>query len=192
MSCATPTRCFAVGFYFDGSDYKTLVQHLNGTRWSIVDQPQPARRNRERPERRVVSEHDEVLRRRHVHDRIDVQDADRALERDELVGPRQPDPGRRRLRCFERRVVSPGELLRRRQRRRVHPRGALGQRELVDRRAALGGFAEPTRGSVVSEYDELLRRRELLRRLDGQDVGRTLERDELVDRAEPEPGRHCL
>jgi len=41
VSCSTSTRCFAVGYYYKGSAYKTLVERWNGTRWSIVSSPNP-------------------------------------------------------------------------------------------------------------------------------------------------------
>ena len=48
---------------------KTLIERWNGTSWSVHGQPNPARRDRQPPERRVVSEHDELLRRRQFLDR---------------------------------------------------------------------------------------------------------------------------
>jgi hypothetical protein len=39
VSCPTPTRCFAVGQYFDGSMHRPLVEHLNGANWSAVTNP---------------------------------------------------------------------------------------------------------------------------------------------------------
>src|SRR5207244_1717372 len=42
VSCPTTTSCDAVGSYFDGSTNNTLVEHWNGTSWSIVTTPGPA------------------------------------------------------------------------------------------------------------------------------------------------------
>ena len=39
VSCPTPTGCFAVGSYSTGSTAKPLIEHWNGTRWSIVRGP---------------------------------------------------------------------------------------------------------------------------------------------------------
>ena len=64
VTCPSIDRCFAVGFYGpDGPNLKTLIERWNGTSWSDHDQPQPCRRDRQHLERRVMSEHDELLRR---------------------------------------------------------------------------------------------------------------------------------
>src|SRR6476620_4568395 len=43
VSCPSPTSCYAVGWSTDSSlDEKTLVEHWNGTSWSIVTSPNPA------------------------------------------------------------------------------------------------------------------------------------------------------
>ena len=39
VTCASATNCFAVGFYSDGGDTKTLIEQWNGTSWSIVASP---------------------------------------------------------------------------------------------------------------------------------------------------------
>ncbi len=36
VTCTSATDCFAVGYYYDGSYYKTLIEHWDGTSWSIV------------------------------------------------------------------------------------------------------------------------------------------------------------
>src|SRR4029079_11085749 len=43
VSCPSTTSCYAVGYYFNGSVTNTiLVEHWNGTRWSVMTSPNPA------------------------------------------------------------------------------------------------------------------------------------------------------
>jgi hypothetical protein len=42
ISCPTRASCYAVGFYMNDATTKTLVERWNGTRWTIVDSPNPA------------------------------------------------------------------------------------------------------------------------------------------------------
>jgi hypothetical protein len=42
VSCATTTLCFAVGYTFDTSAKKSLVEMWDGSSWSIVPSPNPA------------------------------------------------------------------------------------------------------------------------------------------------------
>ena len=42
MSCPSLNSCFAVGRYFVSSAMRTLVEHWNGTRWSVMTTPSPA------------------------------------------------------------------------------------------------------------------------------------------------------
>ena len=92
VACPSATSCYAVGSYFDSAD-KTLVERWNGTSWSIVASPNPSGATDsflsgvscpsttscyavgQRPVRRT---------RHHVGG---------AMERDELVDRRQPQPG---------------------------------------------------------------------------------------------------
>ncbi|MFN2582855.1 MAG: hypothetical protein ABR498_08970, partial [Candidatus Dormibacteria bacterium] len=39
VTCVTPSDCWAVGSYFDGNSEQTLVEHWDGTSWSIVSSP---------------------------------------------------------------------------------------------------------------------------------------------------------
>ena len=39
VSCASSASCAAVGYYYNGSVYQTLVEHWNGTSWSIAASP---------------------------------------------------------------------------------------------------------------------------------------------------------
>jgi hypothetical protein len=42
ISCTSSTSCMAVGYYYNGSPYKTLTESWNGTDWSIVPSPNPS------------------------------------------------------------------------------------------------------------------------------------------------------
>jgi hypothetical protein len=42
VSCANTTSCFAVGSYITASANKALVEHWNGSAWSIMSSPNPA------------------------------------------------------------------------------------------------------------------------------------------------------
>ncbi len=42
VSCASSTSCMAVGYYYNGSPYQTLIESWNGTNWSIVPSPDPS------------------------------------------------------------------------------------------------------------------------------------------------------
>lgn len=42
VSCISAASCFAVGFSGSGPSIKTLIEHWNGTKWSIVASPNPA------------------------------------------------------------------------------------------------------------------------------------------------------
>ena len=42
VSCPSVTSCFAVGSAFNGSAPRTLIEHWNGTTWSISPSPTPA------------------------------------------------------------------------------------------------------------------------------------------------------
>ena len=42
VSCPSTTSCFAVGSNLTTSHTKTLVEHWNGTSWSIVTSPNPS------------------------------------------------------------------------------------------------------------------------------------------------------
>ena len=39
VTCTSASNCWAVGYYFTGSAAQTLIQHWNGTSWSIVASP---------------------------------------------------------------------------------------------------------------------------------------------------------
>ena len=41
VTCTSATNCFAVGYYFNGTDYaeETLIEQWNGSSWSIVTSP---------------------------------------------------------------------------------------------------------------------------------------------------------
>ncbi len=39
VSCTSTTNCFAVGYFYNGSSYFTLVERWNGTSWAIVSSP---------------------------------------------------------------------------------------------------------------------------------------------------------
>jgi hypothetical protein len=42
VSCTSPTSCMAVGYYYNGSPYQTLIESWNGTDWSIMPSPNPS------------------------------------------------------------------------------------------------------------------------------------------------------
>jgi len=39
VTCASVSNCWAVGYYYNGSNPQTLIEHWNGTAWSIVTSP---------------------------------------------------------------------------------------------------------------------------------------------------------
>src|SRR5207253_591293 len=39
VTCASSSDCWAVGFYYNGSDDQTLIEHWDGISWSIVSSP---------------------------------------------------------------------------------------------------------------------------------------------------------
>ena len=39
VACTSGINCFAVGNYFDGSVYKTLIEHWIGGGWTIMESP---------------------------------------------------------------------------------------------------------------------------------------------------------
>ena len=41
VSCPSAKSCFAVGSYKSPRNYKTLVEHWNGTKWSVMTSPNP-------------------------------------------------------------------------------------------------------------------------------------------------------
>jgi hypothetical protein len=41
VGCSGPSNCFAVGDFFTRGSYKPLVEHWNGTKWSIITVPVP-------------------------------------------------------------------------------------------------------------------------------------------------------
>ena len=41
VSCPSTTSCYAVGYYFGSSTNTILVEHWNGTRWSVMPSPNP-------------------------------------------------------------------------------------------------------------------------------------------------------
>ena len=41
VSCASASDCFAVGYYRNGNEFKTLIEHWNGSYWWIVSSPVP-------------------------------------------------------------------------------------------------------------------------------------------------------
>ena len=45
VTCVSPSDCRAVGFYYNGSAYQTLIERWDGTSWAIVSSPNPAQNN---------------------------------------------------------------------------------------------------------------------------------------------------
>jgi len=39
VACTSPSNCWIVGYHDNGAAFQTLIQHWNGTLWSIVDSP---------------------------------------------------------------------------------------------------------------------------------------------------------
>ena len=39
VTCASASECWAVGYYFYGSAYQTLIERWDGTSWAIVSSP---------------------------------------------------------------------------------------------------------------------------------------------------------
>ncbi len=41
VSCPAATSCFAVGIFLDGATNKSLIEHWDGTAWSVMNSPNP-------------------------------------------------------------------------------------------------------------------------------------------------------
>src|SRR5205807_6917057 len=39
VTCASPSECWAVGYYYSGSAWQTLIDRWDGTAWTIVTSP---------------------------------------------------------------------------------------------------------------------------------------------------------
>ena len=156
VACTSASNCFAVGY---GLGRGTLVEQWNGSSWSIVASPNPggstrpgwaacrvrARRIASRSARATVSACD---------------DADRAVERVELVDRLQSEPDRCERRSPERRVVRErDELLRGRSAATVGGVGSRSRRGTGRAGRSLrsanpvGVDEQPVERSVVHERD---------------------------------------
>ena len=176
VSCPGANSCFAVGYTLGLGN--TGRQDARGTleRKNVVDhdRAQPGPLGVHRPERGVVSDPDELLRRRRLLGYRRATPAGGVLERQHLEDPGQPEPGRRGGHGFRRRVVlEPQALLRGRPSiggrepaaaHRALERQQVGDREQPEterRDDRIPAHEDPERRHVF-ERDQLLRGRRLL------------------------------
>ena len=149
ISCPSSASCFALG---------ASIDHWDGARLDGNGRPEAAGRNELHAHRRVVPEHDRLHGGRHALRGRRRFDADRALERHQLVDHTEPDADERRVE-HERRVVHERDELhrgRRNRRARAHldqpdpenvAHRTLGRHRVVDRPGA--SFPTPlTAGSL--------------------------------------------
>ena len=189
VSCSSATSCVAVG--------TNLIEQWDGSSWSLASRAQPARHGPQHPDRGVVREPEQLLAVGTVDFSSTYHGPPKTLTERwngtswSIVASPSPTPkfgfgGR-----VDGRVVHrPDELLRGRQRRFGHADGALERNQLVDQRAPEAPGRRTAQCSVVRHGHELFRSRQQLGVHElGPDAGRTVERNRVEDRRQPEPGR---
>ena len=186
--------CFAVGSSHTAFTYdKPLVERWNGTSWSVVASPNPTG-NDNRLNGISCSTTTTCFAVGEYREPAVPRTLWSSGERYELVHCRSPQPAR----TSQEHVCRPPAPQPRQIASRVgqhhgrirDPPRALERYGLVARDQ--GRFAQRTTERVVRQRVELLRGRKPVRRLHYDDIARALERNELVDCSEPQPGGRGL
>ena len=124
VACVSTTNCYAVGIWIGQVPF-TLVEHWNGTAWSIVSSPNPSLTGDNELNGVSCAARPCLFRGRAVGGRepLVVEDADRTVERHRVVDRDESESGRVQLvpRIVGGVVREHDELLRRRRDRRPEP-----------------------------------------------------------------------